>query len=268
VALLEATGRAAEALPIRERENAARPDLATRTALAVLRAELGEPAAAERLFVEAQDSYRGVSPFPLAFLYLQQGLVAERAGHIAQARDLFAAALDRVPGFAAAASHLAGALAATGKGRQAKAVLDAISKTSDDPELVGQMAVLLRDDRRKDEAQSLFAQAAAQYETLLGKLPEAFADHAARFYLLWGGHAAHALELARANLALRPTGDAYALVIDAAIAAGKPDDACAAADRLTASNHLNILQRTGVARAYRACGRLGEAQAWLSQAER
>jgi tetratricopeptide (TPR) repeat protein len=264
-AILEATGHGAAALPLRQRENATRPDLATRTALAVLSAELGDAATAARLFGEAQDAYHGASPFPLAFLYLQQGLVAERAGHLAQARDLFAAAIDRVPGFATAGSHLAGALAATGKRRQAMAVLEPLLKSSDDPELVGQMAALLRDDHRPEEAEALFVRGAERYEALLARLPEAFADHAARFYLSWGGHAGRALTLARANLALRPTRDAFALAIEAGLAAGKSDDACATADRLKATGALTPLQRAGVARAYQACGRRGEAQVWLAE---
>ena len=50
------------------------------------------------------------------------------------------------------------------------------------------------------------------------RCPEAFSDHAARFYLDVGKTRARALELARANLANRDTPEARALVVEAALA--------------------------------------------------
>jgi tetratricopeptide (TPR) repeat protein len=266
--LLESTGRAREALAQRESEAAVRPDLATLTTLGALQAELGDGAAAGRLFVRAQDGYRGVSPFPLAYLYLQEGLAAERAGRLSRAVELFSAALERVPGYAPAASHLASGLASMGQRKRAMAVLEPVLRSSDDPELVGQMAVLLRAEHRTDEADRQFAQADERYRALVARLPEAFSDHAARFYLAWGGHADRALALAQANLAVRPTREAHALAIDAAIAAGDSRYACQVADRLKEAGPLTPLAQIDAARAFQACGRTEEAHALLSQAER
>ena len=53
------------------------------------------------------------------------------------------------------------------------------------------------------------------------RFPEAFADHAARFYL--GFRPARALALARMNLAARRTAEAYELALGAAVAAGEAD---------------------------------------------
>jgi tetratricopeptide (TPR) repeat protein len=265
--LLEATGRGKDALPVRRRQAEELPDLATLTSLAVLEAELGDPAAASRLFVRAQDDYHGASPFPLAFLYLQEGLVAERAGQLTRARDLFEAAVERVPPFAPAVSHLAGALASMGQRQRAIAVLEPVLKSSDDPELVGQLAALLRAEGRDAEADALFVRADQRYQELLARTPEAFGDHAARFYLSWGGHADRALALARANLASRPTREAFALAITAGIAAGDPAYACTVADRLKASSAFTPLAHIDAARAFAACGRKDEAQTLLTQAE-
>jgi tetratricopeptide (TPR) repeat protein len=267
-ALLESTGHAADALPLRRRDAAARPELATLAAVAVLEAELGNSATASRLFVQAQDGYGGVSPFPLAYLYLQEGLAAERAGQLARASDLFTAALERVPGYAPAASHLASALSLMGQRKRALTVLEPVLRTSDDPELPGQMAVLLRAEHRTGEADRLFARADQRYQELLARMPEAFSDHGARFYLAWGGHADRALALARANLANRPTREAFALAIDAAIAAGDAAQACQVADRLKTSSAFTPLARIDAARAFQSCGRADEAHALLSQAER
>jgi tetratricopeptide (TPR) repeat protein len=266
--LREATGQAAETLAIRQREAAQHPDLASLTALAVRQAERGETAAAARLFVQAQDDYRGTSPFPLAYLYLQEGLCAERAGQLSRAQELFAAAVERVPGYAPAASHLASALASMGQRQRARSILEPLLATSDDPELLGQLAGLLRAEHRPAEAAPLFERAQQRYEQLLARMPEAFSDHAARFLLARGGRAPRALALARANLALRPTREAHALAIDAAIAAGDTTFACQAADRLKAAASFPPLAQLDAARAFSACGRQEEARALLSQAER
>jgi hypothetical protein len=268
IGLLEATGRLAEALPLRQRAAEAQPNLANLTALAVLEAERGQLAAAGRLFVQAQDDYRGSSPFPLAYLYLQEGLVAERTGRLGRARDLFAAALDRVPGYAPAASHLAAALASMGQRRRAIALLEPLLHSSDDPEIIGQLAVMLRAEHEGDRAERLFADAERRFEDLLATMPEAFADHAARFYLARGGKAARALALARKNLANRPTREAFGLAIDAALAAGDPRAACQIADRSKAAGPLTPLAQIDAARAFQACNRGSEARALVDQAER
>jgi len=263
--VLEATGRTEEALVIRERDAAAHPMLATQVALATLVAQLGQDEKAAQLFVSAQDGYRDTSPFPLAYAYLQEGLAAERRGKLSRARELFEAALERVPGYAPTASHLAGALPSMGQRQQAATVLEALIKTSDDPEFVGQLAVLLRDEGRKQEAEVLFNRAESAYEKLLSKMPDAFGEHAARFYLARGHRADRALALARANLSGRPTPQAFGLAIDASVAAGDPREACVFADSLRTRKPLTVAARVYVARAYHVCGRRNEAQSMLAE---
>ena len=57
--------------------------------------------------------------------------------------------------------------------------------------------------------------ARAGFEALVARHPLAFADHAAEFYLGSGGDAGRALELARLNLANRPTARAFELCASA-----------------------------------------------------
>jgi hypothetical protein len=64
---------------------------------------------------------------------------------------------------------------------------------------------------------------------VLERFPEAFADHAARFWLGAGGDRAKALDLARKNAALRRTEAALDLLLSAALAAGSEESACEAA---------------------------------------
>jgi tetratricopeptide (TPR) repeat protein len=195
-------------------------------------------------------------------------VVAERGGKLTRARDLFSAAVERVPGFAPATLHLAGVLTSMGRRRQAMSLLEPLLQTSDDPEVLGQLAGLLRAERRTEEADAYFLRAEVAYERLIAKMPEAFADHGARLYLTSprAAHAARALVLARANLEARPTREAFTLAIDAAIAAQDPGYACKVADRLRTTEAFSVRARLSVARALQACGRTAEATTLISQA--
>jgi len=265
--ILEATGRSDETVGFREREAKARPDIATLTSLAVARGAQGDITTAGSLFVRAQDGYRDPSPFPLANLYLQEGLMAERAGDLGRAQELLAAAVERVPGFAPATSHLAGLLSVTGRRPRAIDLLESLVRTSDDPEHVGQLADLLRAQGRNDEAQRRFRQAEARFEEVLRRMPEAYASHAARFYLTWGQHRDRALSLARRNVAERPTAEALTLAVDAFLAAGDARSACATADRLASDRPRAIEAWATVARAFDRCGRQADARSVLARVE-
>src|SRR5262249_46802222 len=80
-AIFQAVGRYDEALAIRQRAAASRPDIQTVSAEASVHADRGEIDAAERLFAEAPRHYRDVSPFPVAWLYFQQGSMWMREGN-------------------------------------------------------------------------------------------------------------------------------------------------------------------------------------------
>ena len=65
---------------------------------------------------------------------------------------------------------------------------------------------------RVAEARQWRAQAAARYDELLARHPEAFADHAAEFWLQAGADPDRALSLATRNLEVRPTPRAHELL--------------------------------------------------------
>jgi hypothetical protein len=81
------------------------------------------------------------------------------------------------------------------------------------------------------EAERHMDQAHALYAALLEKHALAYADHGAEFYLAGGDDPARALDLARLNLANRPTLRAFEQAFEAANAAG---DRAAAAEILAA----------------------------------
>lgn len=281
-AILQATGRLDEALALRHAAAAMKPDITTLGLEAAVLGELGRTDEAERLFIEAQHHFRDVAPFPVAWLYFQQGLMWERHGTLSRARELYQASHERLPAYAPAAAHLAGVLAAEGEREQAQALLRPLLLTSTDPEYPGQLSSLLRESRdaaRAAEAEALRARATRRYEELLARHPSAFADHAARFYLAAGADPKRALALARDNLKLRPTVDAHQLVLDAALLADTPLSACEAADEALKAcgrptlgeggatysrcgAHLHVL----AARAYASCKRPEAATAELAAA--
>ena len=86
----------------------------------------------------------------------------------------------------------------------AAALITPLAETSDDPEYRAIYAEILaaRGDGNAAREAGLAAEA---YELLLARRPEAYADHAAAFFIGVGKRPERALELALANLELRDT---------------------------------------------------------------
>lgn len=256
--ILQATGKEAEAMSIRHRLSAARPDILTLGAEATLRAARGELADAERLFAAAIAGYRDVSPFPVAWIEFQHGLVRMREEQYAEARELLSSAHRRLPQHAQAQGHLAEVEAALGRPDAAVALLRPLAETSEDPDYAAQLARILIESGQTDAATPWRTRAAARYDELTAKHPEAYADHAAEFWLAAGNDPARALGYAERNLALRPTVRAWELVVRAARATGNGDRACAAATGARAAGHLYASARTLVDEVLADCPGGGE----------
>jgi hypothetical protein len=221
--VLAATGHTADAEALYERARKAAPDIGTVGAEAALVAQGGDGARADALFALARAVYRDVSPFPVAWLELQEGLHRERQGDAERARVLYQAACARLPAFVQAQAHLAGLEAAAGPEgrRRARARLAAITAGSDDPEYLGQLAGLEAEDGRAAEAEALRRRAAAGYDGLLARHRTAFLGHAAAFWLGPGRDPARASALADENARLRPTAEARVLALRAHMAASE-----------------------------------------------
>jgi len=210
-AIFQALGRYDEALAIRQGAADLRPSFETLGALAGLRGELGEFETAETLYQESRNRYRGVSPFPLALLDFQCGLMWMNNGRLDHARMSFDAARRLVPAYAPAQGHLAEVEAEFGDIETAVARLYPLAISSDDPDYAAQLARILRKAGRALESRHWCQQAAARYDELVVSHPEAFADHAAEFWLAAGADPIKALRLARMNLEVRKTPRAYDL---------------------------------------------------------
>jgi hypothetical protein len=107
-----------------------------------------------------------------------------------------------------------------------------------------------------DEAHHWRAVAATRYDELMVRHPEAFADHAADFWLTVGGDAQKGRLLAEKNLATRKTPRAYELVLQAAVATQESAAICRVAEHLRAVDQMGPRLRALAVRALTTCRRL------------
>ena len=211
-AIFQALGRYDEALAIRRMAVDSHAGFSALAALAGVYGERGEMDEAERRFTAAAGCYRGTSPFPLAILEFQRGKLWMEHDDLRRARTWFDAAVRRVPAYVPAQGHLAENDAALGDTAAAIARLRPLAIASDDPDYATQLARILGDAGQTEEARTWRGKAEARYDELLARHRDAFADHAAEFWLTIGGDPERALRLARQNLSLRQTPRACALV--------------------------------------------------------
>jgi tetratricopeptide (TPR) repeat protein len=211
-AIYQALGRYDEALAIRQLAIDRHADFSALAALAGIHGERGEMDEAERWFSAATRCYRGTSPFPLAILEFQRGQLWMEHGNLRHARAWCDAAVRRLPAYVPAQGHLAEIDAALGETAAAIARLRPLAFASDDPDYATQLARILGNVGQTGEAKTWRAKAEARYDELLERHQDAFADHAAEFWLTIGGDPGRALWLAQHNLSLRQTPRARALV--------------------------------------------------------
>ena len=211
-AVLQAIGRYDEASTLMQEAAKRRADFASIAALASLCADSGDLDRAEHLFDESLNRYRGVSPMPLAQLHFQRATMWIAQGDLPCGRSWLDAAIRRLPAYAPAQGHLAEVEASLGEADSAIARLRPLTISSDDPDYPAQLARILTEVGRVEEAREWRAQAAARYDELVARHRDAFADHAAEFWLDAGADPRRALSLARRNLEVRQTPRAHELL--------------------------------------------------------
>lgn len=221
--------------------------------LANAEAALGEFEVADAHYAAALATLHDVSPFPVAQLCFQRGLMwAEQAARPERASSYYAEAVRRLPQYVVANVHLAELEAASGHPDAAIQRLRGIVDRTEDPEPAGHLAQLLASQNPEDPAaRTLSERARIAYENLLARHRAAFLDHAAEFFSGPGARPELASTLARENLALRRTPRAYALAIEAAFAAHDSPVACREVDaaqtvRARSRNLAELLDREGV----------------------
>lgn len=189
--------------------------------LGALLADLREFDEADETYRRALRAYQDVSPFAVAWVCFRLGvlwgeLVDEPQA--SRAADWYRRALAVLPSYAKARVHLAEIHASCGRPGDAESVL-LPALAHGDPEVRWRLADAMTLQGRHAEAERLLAAARSGYDLLLEQHLLAFADHGAEFYAGSGNEAARALDLARTNVANRPTlrayEQAYAIAVDA-----------------------------------------------------
>jgi tetratricopeptide (TPR) repeat protein len=204
-ALFQATGQYPRALALRERLANENPGIHSLGALASLLAEMDRWAEAEASYAAALDADTSISPLPCGQLHFEWAVGAMRRGELDRAEALFAELDTLLPQHVPARGHRAEVALARGRPDFALALITPLTETSDDPEYRATLAEILaaRDDETGAARQAELA--AADYESLLARRPEAYADHAAAFFMGIGNRPLLALALAAKNWMLRDT---------------------------------------------------------------
>ena len=175
--------------------------------LGALLADLERFAEADTVYRRALFSYDDVSPFPLAWVCFQLGMLWGELAAVpdpALAAIWYRRAIDYLPGYVKARVHLAEIYASQDRMGDAEALLlPALS--SRDPEVNWRLADVLIAQGRFEEGERQLDAARSGFDQLLERHLLAFADHAAEFYASSGNDGRRALELARTNVANRPT---------------------------------------------------------------
>jgi tetratricopeptide (TPR) repeat protein len=211
-ALLQATGKYTAARVLRERLVQVDCGIHTLGALASLLAEMDQWAAAETCFATALEADDGVSPIPCGQLLFEWGVSAMRRGDLQRAEELFVELDTILPSHVPGRGHRAEVALARGRLDLAAALLAPLVERSDDPEYRATHAEILATRGDHDAARMEAERAAATYELLIARRPEAYADHAAAFFMGIGNRPQLALELAWANWIRRDTPRSRSLV--------------------------------------------------------
>ena len=204
-ALFQAIGRYPKALALRERLANETAGIDTLGALASLLAEMDQWAAAEATYAAALDADMGISPLACGQLLFEWAVSAMRRGELDRAEALFAELDALLPQHVPARGHRAEVALARGQLDIALALITPLLDSSDDPEYQATYAEILAAGGDHQAAASAAERAAADYDSLLARRPEAYADHAAAFFMGIGNRPLLALALAGKNWALRDT---------------------------------------------------------------
>ena len=193
--------------------------------LGALLADLGEFEEADQVYQRALNEYEEVSPFAIAWVCFQLGvlwgeLVPETQS--SRAAQWYRKAIEYLPCYVKARVHLAEFYAHDGRTGDAETLL-LPAVASGDPEVYWRLADVMVATERFADAEGQMQAARSGFEVLLGKYLLAFADHGAEFYSTSGNDTGRAFELASVNLANRPTLRAFELAYATAVGAGVSD---------------------------------------------
>src|SRR5215470_11659516 len=191
-------------------------------ALASLLADLRDFDAADRAYKRALQAYRDVSPFPIARVCFQLGMLwgeLTPEPNPVLAAQWYRQAIAILPMYTKARVHLAEICAAEGNFSEAEELLRRVMAIGD-PEVDWRLADVLAAQEKFEESEERMRAAHSGFESLLERHLLAFADHGAEFYAGSGNDERKALQLARTNADNRPTLRAFEQAHSIAICSG------------------------------------------------
>ncbi|EDM78735.1 hypothetical protein PPSIR1_12158 [Plesiocystis pacifica SIR-1] len=229
----------------------------TMSRLAQVRWRGGDYASAEAGYLESLARYHGPDASVRAWAHLQLGILdLERDDDEAALAD-FMAANAELSGYYLVEEHIAEVWVRLGRTEEALGLyLDVIDRTQS-PEFMDAVASLHLEHGDPADAQPWIEQAAAAYEAQLAAHPDLAVGHALGHYIDFGP-SARAVELAEANFALRPNGDARADRVRAYLADGRLDAALEDAEALAQGSWRTANTLGAVVEARVAAGLEGE----------
>jgi tetratricopeptide (TPR) repeat protein len=196
--------------------------------LGSLHADLREFDEADRIYQRALKEYRNTSPFAVAWVCFQLGVLwgeLVREAQLSRAQYWYQKAIEYLPCYAKARVHLAEIYLRFGRAKEAENLLIA-ALPSGDPEVHWRLADVLIEMKRFADAEVQMQSARSGFESLLEKHLFAFADHGAEFYSGSGNDPERAVGLACVNLKNRPTLRAFEQAFSAAREAGLSELSC------------------------------------------
>lgn len=189
--------------------------------LGALLVDLGRFDEADQVYARALREYKDVSPFAIAWVCFQRGVLWGELCPESQpgrAEEWYRRALGYLPSYVKARVHLSEICLRTGAVGTAQALLLPVISRGD-PEVNWRLADVLAASGRTAEAETQLADARNGFEALLAKYLLAFADHGSEFYSSSGKDPQRALELSMVNLKNRPTLRAFERAYEAAVEA-------------------------------------------------
>jgi len=241
---------------------AAAPE-AAKAELALYHAKTGEPAKAEALLAEALAATIKKDPRRRAWIRLQLGIIAMERGELLAALKHLQDAEAELPGWWLVQEHIAEVHHRRDNHAEAITILEGLVRTADLPQHMDALASLYRHTGAPAKAEELLAQAAARWDLQLARFPEAAMGHALQHYLEFGPPE-RALELALANHAARPGGDAKVSLARVYLQLGRAAEALAVAEQALATPYRTARLHDVAAKAHAALGHPAEAEAQAS----
>ncbi|MBK9757642.1 MAG: hypothetical protein IPO88_29875 [Nannocystis sp.] len=240
-------------------EVAAVAPVAAKAELALYHAKTGHSVEAQALLAETLASTDTNDPRRRAWIRLQLGIIAMERGELVVAMEQLRGADAELAGWWLVHEHIAEIHTRRANLDKAITIFEELVRTADLPQHMDALAGLYQRTGRAQEAEALITRAGARWEQQLARWPESAMGHSLQHHLQFGTPE-RALELALANEAARPGGEAQVLLALAYLRSDRAADALAVAERALATPYRTARLHDVAAKAHAALGHTAAAE--------